>query len=91
MRAVNFAFAAISATFFLVDTAESEMRFACDVGICACKGASDCQDMRRSGMCDGPVNCKTTNGILRCGCTAAKSASGIAKQPPAATGTMQKQ
>jgi hypothetical protein len=94
MRTMSFALAAISAIFFLVAKAEAAMPFRCQPGaggICACKGADDCQDMRKSGMCDGAITCKTQGGELICNCTAARSRGGTtARQPPAA-GTMQKQ
>jgi hypothetical protein len=92
MRAVGAAI--LASTFFVVAPAEGAMPFKCQsgpVGICRCEGTADCQDMRRSGMCDGALDCSTgPNGTLICFCGAAKSSKGTAKQPPAA-GTMQRQ
>ena len=87
MRAIGL-LAAIFALFSVVVTAQGAMPFKCqpgEGGICACSGAGDCKDMRKSGMCAGTLTCKTMEGVLICNCTAARSKGGIAKQPPAST------
>jgi hypothetical protein len=93
MRAISVLIGTLIA-FLIVTTAESAMPFRCqpgEGGLCACAGASDCQDMRKSGMCGGPLTCQTQGGRLVCNCTAAKTGHGTVSQPPASAGAKQKQ
>jgi hypothetical protein len=90
MRTFAFALVATLTTLSLIGSADSVQRFSCipgPVGACLCSGAADCKDMRRSGMCDGPLICKTLDGTLNCTCMSTKSASGVSKHPPTPAGT----
>jgi hypothetical protein len=44
-----------------------------DLGLCNCRGTSDCIDMRNSGMCAGTLDCKGTGAQMHCTCLAAKT------------------
>ena len=39
------------------------------IGGCTCQGSVDCRDMRRSGLCTGPMTCKDG----KCSCFATKT------------------
>jgi hypothetical protein len=85
MRNVGFGLAAILVTFSLVGPADG-MNFKCGTLLCGCTGTADCQDMRKSGMCSGTLDCHYSSaGVLVCDCTAARH--GVGHQPPATSGT----
>jgi hypothetical protein len=80
-------------TFALITTAQSAMPFKCGSGPgpqnCGCSGASDCQDMRKSGMCSGPLDCHTGSQGLVCTCAEVKTGPGTTQRPPTSAGTKQ--
>lgn len=55
----NAAFAMSQGENFVCGTAK--------IDSCSCQGTTDCRDMRRSGICNGPMTCH--NGTCTCGTT----------------------
>jgi hypothetical protein len=70
--------------------------FSCGVNkldSCSCKGAKDCRDMRRSGMCSGPMVCNAKGcsclvvGVARGKPQPGSGISGVTGGRPSSLGT----